>query len=332
MIYCRSKPHTHRPKRTKMSHMSSVQRADPGCSQWPFPRAFRIPPPPFHRTLGGHKWGNNGTDPRKPSVSAQAAYAPRDMYESRCALQRRVEKTPHLPLEACRSMPHHSKVFLGTVGARSSIYYQFIDLLIYYLFIDYQFIVCSVSVIATVSVVPITDLLQCSPMSGSSEDVSEASSGKRSPGSTSCSSKSDPRPGLSQIHIGGAADSGRCSTRDPICVRTLAPPPPPLLLCSDQLSPKATAYPMNPKTHIGFGSEEGRRATGDPLVIGATERRRRHATLPLRPLSPRVDLGRVQGCIGRSPPPLHPSSGPSLCPATVPLTPSASLNGICKRQ
>ena len=37
-----------------------------------------------------------------------------------------------------------------------------------------------------------------------------------------------------------------------------------------------------------------------------------------------------QGCIGRSPP--LPSTAPSLCPATVPLTPSASLNGVCNRQ
>ena len=33
---------------------------------------------------------------------------------------------------------------------------------------------------------------------------------------------------------------------------------------------------------------------------------------------------------GGNPPP--PSRAPSLCPATVPLTPSASLNGICNRQ
>ena len=34
---------------------------------------------------------------------------------------------------------------------------------------------------------------------------------------------------------------------------------------------------------------------------------------------------------GESPPP-PPSTAPSLRPATVPLTPSASLNGICNRQ
>ena len=28
--------------------------------------------------------------------------------------------TPHLQLEACRSMPHHSKFFLGSVGASSN--------------------------------------------------------------------------------------------------------------------------------------------------------------------------------------------------------------------
>ena len=33
---------------------------------------------------------------------------------------------------------------------------------------------------------------------------------------------------------------------------------------------------------------------------------------------------------GRYPPP--PSRAPSLCPATVPLTPSAGFNGICNRQ
>ena len=37
-----------------------------------------------------------------------------------------------------------------------------------------------------------------------------------------------------------------------------------------------------------------------------------------------------QGCIGSPPPPT--SRAPSLCPATVPLTPSASFNGICHRQ
>ena len=30
--------------------------------------------------------------------------------------------------------------------------------------------------------------------------------------------------------------------------------------------------------------------------------------------------------------PPSPSKAPRLCPATVPLTPSASLNGICNRQ
>ena len=35
---------------------------------------------------------------------------------------------------------------------------------------------------------------------------------------------------------------------------------------------------------------------------------------------------------GRYAPPPPPSRAPSLCPATVPLTPSASLNGICNRQ
>ena len=36
------------------------------------------------------------------------------------------------------------------------------------------------------------------------------------------------------------------------------------------------------------------------------------------------------GCCSFTPPP--PSRAPSLCPATVPLTPSAGLNGICNRQ
>ena len=43
--------------------------------------------------------------------------------------------------------------------------------------------------------------------------------------------------------------------------------------------------------------------------------------------------GDNQRCIGRgggTPPP--PSRAPSLRPATVPLTPSASLNGMCNRQ
>ena len=43
--------------------------------------------------------------------------------------------------------------------------------------------------------------------------------------------------------------------------------------------------------------------------------------------------GAGQGCIGRAggtPPP--PSRAPSLCPATVSLTASASVNGTCNRQ
>ena len=53
-----------------------------------------------------------------------------------------------------------------------------------------------------------------------------------------------------------------------------------------------------------------------------------------------VDEARTldQGCIGRGggtppppPPPRLPCKAPSLRPATVPLTPSASLNGICNR-
>ena len=39
-----------------------------------------------------------------------------------------------------------------------------------------------------------------------------------------------------------------------------------------------------------------------------------------------------QGCIGRGEAPPSPSRAPSLCPATVPLTPSASFNGICNRR
>ena len=41
-----------------------------------------------------------------------------------------------------------------------------------------------------------------------------------------------------------------------------------------------------------------------------------------------------QGCIGRwgGAPPPPPSRAPCLCPASVPLTASASLNGICNRQ
>ena len=41
---------------------------------------------------------------------------------------------------------------------------------------------------------------------------------------------------------------------------------------------------------------------------------------------------RHQGCIGREAvPPPPPSRAPSLCPATVPLTPSASFNGDSNR-
>ena len=49
----------------------------------------------------------------------------------------------------------------------------------------------------------------------------------------------------------------------------------------------------------------------------------------------RVRLRRGQGCLGNGGrggyPPLPPSRTPSLCPATVPLTPSAGLNSICNR-
>ena len=41
----------------------------------------------------------------------------------------------------------------------------------------------------------------------------------------------------------------------------------------------------------------------------------------------------AQGCTTKRRAPLPPPSrAPSLCPATVPLTPSAGLNGICNRQ
>ena len=47
----------------------------------------------------------------------------------------------------------------------------------------------------------------------------------------------------------------------------------------------------------------------------------------------KVCAPRPQGCIGRNRlPPPPPSRVPSLCPAAVPLTPSARLNGICNRQ
>ena len=39
----------------------------------------------------------------------------------------------------------------------------------------------------------------------------------------------------------------------------------------------------------------------------------------------------ARGCMSRGRP-LPPLRAPSLCPATVLLTPSASLNGICNRQ
>ena len=58
------------------------------------------------------------------------------------------------------------------------------------------------------------------------------------------------------------------------------------------------------------------------------------ALRPDNPLPrPKYDLR--QRCIrkgGAPPPPSPPSRAPSLCPATVPLTPSASLNGICNQQ
>ena len=44
---------------------------------------------------------------------------------------------------------------------------------------------------------------------------------------------------------------------------------------------------------------------------------------------PKAPDAALEGGRGTPPPP---STAPSLCPATVPLTPSASLNGICNRQ
>ena len=47
--------------------------------------------------------------------------------------------------------------------------------------------------------------------------------------------------------------------------------------------------------------------------------------------SPGRTAAQGQRRTGLSPPP-PPSRAPSLCPATVHLTPSASFNGICNRQ
>ena len=56
MVYCSSKQHRHRPKRTKLSNISS-RHADPGCSKQPCSRAFRIYPtypPPLRDTQWTH--------------------------------------------------------------------------------------------------------------------------------------------------------------------------------------------------------------------------------------------------------------------------------------
>ena len=59
-----------------------------------------------------------------------------------------------------------------------------------------------------------------------------------------------------------------------------------------------------------------------PILIGKGGGR-----APTREVVPRDALERRGGT-----PPPPPSRAPSLRPATVPLTPSASLNGICNRQ
>ena len=60
-----SKGNRHRPKRTKISNMSSVQHADPYT-------------PPYG-THSGHKSGNNDDSHRKPTELAHSVPTPRDM-------------------------------------------------------------------------------------------------------------------------------------------------------------------------------------------------------------------------------------------------------------
>ena len=75
-----SKQHRHRPRRTKISNMSLVQHADPGCSKQPFSRAFRIYPiyPPYG-THSGHKSGNNDDSHGKSTELAHLVPSPRDI-------------------------------------------------------------------------------------------------------------------------------------------------------------------------------------------------------------------------------------------------------------
>ena len=67
-------------------------------------------------------------------------------------------------------------------------------------------------------------------------------------------------------------------------------------------------------------------------------RKARNCGLDARPGVPAVKVGETSApgmhWKGGSftPPPPAPSRAPSLCPATVSLTPSASFNGICNRQ
>ena len=58
-----SKQHRHRPKQTKISHMSSVQHADPGVPNSPFQGLSEYTPQnPTSGTLSWPKSGNNGTN------------------------------------------------------------------------------------------------------------------------------------------------------------------------------------------------------------------------------------------------------------------------------
>ena len=73
-----NRPHTHHPKRTKISNISSVQHANAGCSHYPFSRTFRIyppyPPPPF----AGHTVGTNKT------TMTTASENPPSWHKTRC--------------------------------------------------------------------------------------------------------------------------------------------------------------------------------------------------------------------------------------------------------
>ena len=79
-----SRQHTCCPKRTKLSNMSLVQHANPGCSKQPFSRAFRIYP--TYPPLLGQSAGTN--EARKAPTPENALC----WHEIRCPRERERER------------------------------------------------------------------------------------------------------------------------------------------------------------------------------------------------------------------------------------------------